>query len=348
MSRPARSGHAAAVALAYVAIGAAVISVPIACGLDVVGSAPSAGSASTDPGSPGRAIEDAAAFDGDATQGGCNEGRTVCGTGCTDTTADPANCGMCGKACGIGQTCNVGTCDVLCVGDTIRCGGACVDPSTDPANCGTCKTVCGASDPVCVAKSCVKNCGAGQTLCAPDGGTGDAGSLTYCATTKTDRNNCGACGKVCAANQSCVGSTCKDLCQSPARVGDVFSPTMAGCVDKRSWDNRALTCPAGSRVCTAAEWNARPAGAKPTFNYWTNDYLQWNGAQSSCAAVPNGNGYACYGDPMRVCAATTDPNGNTCNWVNCGYNATSPNDYYGGCQGNTYAGALCCAPPPSL
>jgi hypothetical protein len=328
-------------------VSAAAIAVFVACGIDVVGSAPSAEIPTAETREGGsKTIEDAAAFDGDATQGECNEGRTVCGDKCTDTTADPSNCGGCGAACALAQTCNAGKCDVLCVGDTLRCSGACIDPATDPSNCGTCGHACGGGTPVCVAKSCEADCLAGQTRCSPDGGVGDAGALTYCASTMTDRNNCGACGKVCTNNQSCVAGACKDLCKSPARIGDVFSPTMVGCVDKRIWDDRAQSCPPGSTVCTAAQWNALPNTKKPTFNYWTNDYLQWTGTKSSCAAVPNGSGNPCYGDPMRVCGAGTDQAGNTCNWTNCGYNTATPNQYYGGCQNNGSAGALCCTPAP--
>jgi hypothetical protein len=46
---------------------------------------------------------------------------------------------------------------------------------------------------------------------------------------------------------------------------------------------------------------------------------------------------------MRVCTASgTDAEGNVCNWENCGYGSTSPNQYFGGCEGNTTAGTLCC------
>lgn len=334
MVRPAR--------LAYVAFAAAAICVPIACGLDAVGSAPLSETTTPNAKDASVVLEDASMGGGDASQG-CTDGRTICGDQCTDTTADPANCGGCGKACAVGQTCNAGTCDVLCVGDTIRCAGACIDPSTDPANCGKCGNACGAGLPVCVAKSCEADCKSDQTRCSTDAGAG--GALTYCASTMTDRNNCGACGTVCTVNQTCVAGTCKDLCQSPARVGDVFSPTMVGCVDKHTWTNRAQSCPPGTTVCTAAQWNARPAGPKPTFNYWTNDYLEYKGSSSACVAVPqNTGGGGCGGYPMRVCGKKTDPVGNVCNWTNCGFNTVSPNQYYGGCQSNFYAGALCCSP----
>jgi hypothetical protein len=44
---------------------------------------------------------------------------------------------------------------------------------------------------------------------------------------------------------------------------------------------------------------------------------------------------------MHVCAASiTDPEGNRCNWTQCGL-ATTANQYIGGCVGNATAGTLC-------
>jgi hypothetical protein len=39
---------------------------------------------------------------------------------------------------------------------------------------------------------------------------------------------------------------------------------------------------------------------------------------------------------------TEDPLGNECNWHRCGLNASTPVQYFGGCEGNTTAGTLCC------
>jgi len=43
-----------------------------------------------------------------------------------------------------------------------------------------------------------------------------------------------------------------------------------------------------------------------------------------------------------VCPSSgKDAEGNHCNWTNCGLNANSPNEYFGGCVGNATAGTLC-------
>jgi hypothetical protein len=40
---------------------------------------------------------------------------------------------------------------------------------------------------------------------------------------------------------------------------------------------------------------------------------------------------------------TTDDLDNECNWHRCGLNASTPVRHFGGCEGNTTAGTLCCA-----
>ena len=118
--------------------------------------------------------------------------------------------------------------------------------------------------------------------------------------------------------------------------------------------NRATLCAAGSRVCTAAEWVARrgtgTAGV-PTYDYWTNDVLyagyMYGGnleGDHNCEAhlTHQTLDWCDSTNPMRVCVGGSDPLGNTCNWTQCGYNTTTPQEYFGGCQSNPTAGALCC------
>ncbi len=46
--------------------------------------------------------------------------------------------------------------------------------------------------------------------------------------------------------------------------------------------------------------------------------------------------------PARVCAGASDPEGNTCDYIDCGFETVRPNEYFGGCGGSGTAGTLCC------
>jgi hypothetical protein len=123
-----------------------------------------------------------------------------------------------------------------------------------------------------------------------------------------------------------------------------FAQGMRGCKGTVTFANRASLCTASFRVCTAAEWVARHGAVAPTYNYWTNDVLYAAGGDQSCAVdTVQHYGDWCDGtNPMRVCVAHTDSLGNLCNWIGCGFNAITPSEYFGGCQNNPTAGALCC------
>lgn len=125
--------------------------------------------------------------------------------------------------------------------------------------------------------------------------------------------------------------------------------TTFGCKGNIPFDSRQALCGAGYHVCSASEWVSGRGSAVPTHNYWTNDLLGYAGSgSSSCSvAVLPATGFSDCGatTPMRVCIAAspgTDPEGNPCNWTNCGYGTTTPDLYFGGCSGNTTAGSLCC------
>jgi hypothetical protein len=135
--------------------------------------------------------------------------------------------------------------------------------------------------------------------------------------------------------QALAGAQCADGTQE-----QTFPNGMAGCAGAVSFANRGTLCAPGSRVATAAEWAALHAGIAPTYNYWTNDALKYNGSGSASCFVSTSVGTDCGATPMRVCVGT-DPQGNTCNWTHCGINATTPDQFFGGCVGNTLAGALC-------
>jgi Stigma-specific protein, Stig1 len=335
-------------AIASVVVAGAVVAIG-ACGLDVAATGGAGGpvEAGLDTNVPPRLDASSRTDGGDAAQGACSAEETVCGDACTDLKADPLNCGMCGKTCAEGQTCDEGKCTVLCVADKTKCNDTCVDLASDPAHCGSCDKAC---EPglLCAAKSCVTSCELPLERCGggEDGGA-DAGGPGYCADKKTDRNNCGACGRVCQQNEVCTAGACTPVCVTTARIGDVFGPTMVGCVAKVGFSSRASVCPAGTKVCSGQDWVNRRGTKVPSYNYWTNDDLRWSGQDGNCLASTS-IGQLCgqfTATPMRVCGKKTDPVGNSCRWTGCGFGAArQPSQYFGGCEGNTSAGTLCCAP----
>src|SRR5205085_12616675 len=115
-----------------------------------------------------------------------------------------------GQACVGGPTSGgFGTCRAMCKVDT-DCGGA---GSAKLCSNGVCQPDCRMA-PVCAAgQTCDASwhCAAGQTttcpaplaLCrTPDGAS------TFCADATSDPNNCGGCGRVCAAGTICQGGIC--------------------------------------------------------------------------------------------------------------------------------------------
>jgi len=147
----------------------------------------------------------------------------------------------------------------------------------------------------------------------------------------------GGCSGNSTAGTLCIRSACAD-----GSIEQTFSNGMVGCAGKVTWANRRNLCGAGYRPATAIEWVAN-GGVAPQHDYWTDDDLRFGGGPSSCT-VSATTGAVCTATPMRVCTATaapgSDPEGNQCNWTNCGLNDTTPR-FFGGCAGNTTAGTLC-------
>ncbi|MDP3213173.1 MAG: hypothetical protein Q8S73_03645, partial [Deltaproteobacteria bacterium] len=125
----------------------------------------------------------------------CASPQVVCGGACATLQDDPAHCGSCGNACPRTQVCVAGACRVSCPEGQLLCGNRCVSTDTDRANCGACGTACSAGQ-VCAMGRCALECGASLALCtAPGGDAGvDGGGERFCADTRVDRANCGACG----------------------------------------------------------------------------------------------------------------------------------------------------------
>jgi hypothetical protein len=142
-------------------------------------------------------------------------------------------------------------------------------------------------------------------------------------------------------NGFCTGSEAVARCADGTQE-QLFPGGMVGCAGAVTFANRNTLCAPGSRTASAAEWTARRGGIAPTHNYWTRDDLKYSGAGPSACAVSPTTGNSCGTTPMRVCTALgTDAEGNQCNWQHCGLETNTPDQFFGGCAGNTNAGALC-------
>jgi hypothetical protein len=80
--------------------------------------------------------------------------------------------------------------------DNIVCNGACVDSFH---NCLGCGFQCAAGQ-VCGRTGCEAACETGLTSCS--------GS---CRDLQTDRASCGACGHICAGNETCASGVCRAI-----------------------------------------------------------------------------------------------------------------------------------------
>ena len=149
------------------------------------------------------------------------------GLACTDTSADPVNCGACGQVCAPQQTCNAGRC-TSCPSGELQCPTAtpgrtaCKAVLSDNLNCGGCGAAC-ASPSSCQNGACVapglSNCGNAS------GGPAQQKDL------QNDPANCGACGNACLASEVCragncspcpgaaCGNLCVDLSADPRNCG---------------------------------------------------------------------------------------------------------------------------------
>ncbi|HEY5241456.1 MAG TPA: hypothetical protein VIJ22_08325 [Polyangiaceae bacterium] len=133
------------------------------------------------------------------------------------------------------------------------------------------------------------------------------------AQTMTDKNNCGACGKVCPMGNICVASQCQLPCSSPTQV----CPGVPGCFDLTSDDQNCGTCgtqclppPGGSVVATASCTSSQCVFTCPTD-----------------AGIVDGGG------PIVQCSADSGAPG-------C-FDLTSSSDHCGSCGTPCEGGATC-------
>jgi hypothetical protein len=199
--------------------------------------------------------------------------------------------------------------------------GICVDLTSNKDHCGVCNRPCGGL--VCCASSCVD--------------------------TSADNKNCGKCGNPCSAPKTCQKGTCAPppvACASGTTT-QTFGNGMWGCKGSVQYKDRVSLCSAGYHVCRANEWVSKHGSTAPTHIYWTDDFVyadDWTGQNCVVRLTPSTWCGQSGWPPMRVCPNSgIDNEANTCNWTGCGFQQQWPNQYFGGCEKNYTAGALCCA-----
>jgi hypothetical protein len=116
----------------------------------------------------------------------CPGGQTTCNGFCETTASDPSNCGTCGASCYQGQYCANGAC-----GGSITCTAS-----------SQCPNLANSNNPNCSSGICISACNQGFADCNFNPTDGCETSLTY------NSQNCGACGNVCSAGQTCWNSAC--------------------------------------------------------------------------------------------------------------------------------------------
>lgn len=144
---------------------------------------------------------------------GCTpESPLLCGTDCVSPMTSINHCGGCDKPCPTvengTEACTQGACVLTCKAGSHKCGETKCALDSDITACGATCAVCpvppanthGAA--ACTANACAVTCDAGYADCNKNAADG-------CESTKaTDPANCGGCGIVCAAGETCANSVC--------------------------------------------------------------------------------------------------------------------------------------------
>jgi hypothetical protein len=150
----------------------------------------------------------------------CLGGSTLCTPdggvpACVQTQSDPDNCSACGMVCPAPTNttayCSAGVCGYACNAGFLDCAlgqsGCSVNGTTDVNNCGACGNKCAMQ----AATTSVGCSGAACKVTGCSAGYGDCNGVYTdgCEVdTNTDVNNCGSCGKPCAASLHCFNGTC--------------------------------------------------------------------------------------------------------------------------------------------
>jgi hypothetical protein len=206
---------------------------------------------------------------------------------------------------------------------------------------GMCGAVYATSGSACPANDPMRVCT--STVIDPEGNHCNWFNCSLDSGGTTPNDYMGGCSGNHTAGTLCVpDSGCAD-----GSVEQALPRGMVGCAGSVTLANAATLCTAGYMLGYDSDWLRYRNGAVPTHNYWTaTPPGHYSGNSAACVATTNASDPSCPADsPMRICIpGGTDPEGNHCNWFNCDNSSTyrtTTNEYFGGCIGNTTAGALC-------
>jgi hypothetical protein len=186
-----------------------------------------------------------------------------CGGRCLDASADPSNCGQCGKSCSapnaqascVGGQCAAGAC-LPGFGDCDgnKANGCETDTRIDPASCGGCGTACTFPNGV---GACADGCY--LAACNPGFDDCNGNATDGCETSVlADANNCGGCGKACSAlpnaQIACASGNCG---LGPCNQGfaNCDGNPANGCeanlaTDAKNCNQCGNVCPIGAPYCS--------------------------------------------------------------------------------------------------
>lgn len=112
-----------------------------------------------------------------------------------------------------------------CGGTQMWCGGSCMDTISDPDNCGGCGKICSTypnMNRTCSGGTCGYTCYKASQRTYEDCNKNIADGCE--ANLASDRNNCGACGNVCASGKTCFSYGCNDPLVGGGAGGTISPP----------------------------------------------------------------------------------------------------------------------------
>jgi len=251
----------------------------------------------------------------------CAKGQTLCGTGCVDTTSNPAHCGRCDKACALPHalsTCSAGGCRVAACEpgwsdcDKVASNGCEVQLGTQ-SNCAACGQTCDLAnaDEACMGGSCqVVSCTTGYANC-------DSNPANGCEVRLGTTSNCLACGMQCAELPNTIPSCGAGGCEWTCKTG------WSNCNDSAGCETSGACAPACSpaacddqNACTVDACNA--AGACTHTAVSCDD-------GNSCTQDTCNPSSGCVRTPQPGAACSSD--GNACTQDLCGSDGTCHHQY---------------------